>query len=138
MTDVAPEQGFDFAAVVAENARLRQELLTENERLKAALQASVDQNTGITGLTDEDVRRIEHPEEFLSAENEEFAQKLADLEAKLASVSSRSADPSFSNKADVTPAPDAAPFTDNGDGTWTRTSDGARGSFGPNGFSASV
>lgn len=32
--------------------------------------------------------------------------------------------------ADVTPAD----FTRNGDGSWTRTRDGARGSFGPGGF----
>jgi hypothetical protein len=56
---------FDLSAVAEENARLRAQLIEENERLKAALADSRASGLALTGLGDEDVRRIEHPEEYV-------------------------------------------------------------------------
>lgn len=53
------------AQIAEENARLRAQLLAENEALRAALADSRAAGAGLTGLSDEDVRRIEHPEEYL-------------------------------------------------------------------------
>ena len=84
--------GVDVEAIAAENARLRQQLLAENEKLRAALAASQEAGLQAQGLTDEDVRRLEHPEEFVQAENEEFRARLAGLEAELARVTGASSD----------------------------------------------
>lgn len=48
----------------AENARLRGELEQENARLRDRLDASKAEATEAQGLTDEDIRRIEYPNEF--------------------------------------------------------------------------
>lgn len=48
----------------AENARLRGELEDENAQLRDRLAASRAEATKAEGLTDEDVRRIERPDEF--------------------------------------------------------------------------
>lgn len=55
---------FDVAAIAQENARLRADLIAENDRLKAALADSQASGLAAQGLSDEDVRRIEHPEEY--------------------------------------------------------------------------
>lgn len=47
------------------NADLRAELQAENDRLQDALEASRAATRETEGLTDEDVRRIEHPAEFV-------------------------------------------------------------------------
>lgn len=76
----------DIEAIAAENAALRSQLLAENERLRAALAESQAANVQAAGLTDEDVRRLEHPEEFVQAENEEFRAMLASLQEQLHAV----------------------------------------------------
>lgn len=81
-----PGAALDVEAIAQENARLRQQLLSENERLRAALAASQQENAAAKGLTDDDVRRIEHPEEYVAAENAEFRALLADLQQQVASV----------------------------------------------------
>jgi hypothetical protein len=77
---------FDVAAIAEENARLRAELLAENERLRAALADSQAAGLTFQGLTDEDVRKLEHPEEFVLDQNAEFSAKLAELHAKIDAV----------------------------------------------------
>lgn len=79
------DQVFDLAAVAEENARLRAQLIEENERLKAALADSRLAGAALQGLSDEDVRRIEHPEEYVA----EFAA-LGEHEALTALVGSLS------------------------------------------------
>lgn len=81
-----PNAGINVEEIAQENARLRAQLLSENERLRAALAASQAENAAAQGLTDEDVRRLEHPEEFVAAENEEFRTLLADLQGQLNAV----------------------------------------------------
>lgn len=83
-----PGAALDVEAIAQENARLRQQLLAENERLRTALAASQQENAAAKGLTDDDVRRIEHPEEYVAAENAEFRALLADLQSQLATVTS--------------------------------------------------
>ncbi len=85
------EPEVDVAAIAAENAALRRQLLDENEKLRAALAESRAAGIAAQGLTDEDVRRLEHPEEFVAAENEEFRQRLAQLEADVARVTGANA-----------------------------------------------
>lgn len=46
------------------NADLRDELERENAALESQLAESRAAGKDATGLTDEDVRRLEHPEEF--------------------------------------------------------------------------
>ena len=65
--------------IAAENAKLRAEVLAENAKLKAALDASQASGLTFQGLTDEDVRRLEHPEEF---EHERLRAQLDDLKAR--------------------------------------------------------
>lgn len=62
MTDDATQQ--DAAALAAHNAELRSQLEQENAQLEAALEATRTAAAGVAGLTDEDIRRLEHPEEF--------------------------------------------------------------------------
>lgn len=81
----------DVAAIAAENQALRQQLLEENERLRKAVADSQAAGLQVQGLTDEDVRRLEHPEEFVQAENEEFRARLAELEAQYQAVVNASA-----------------------------------------------
>lgn len=56
-----------------ENTRLRGELEAENAKLKAALEEARAATTGATGLDDEGVRRLEHPEEFTGTGGDETA-----------------------------------------------------------------
>lgn len=56
------------------------------------------------------------------------------VESRVAAVQAHA---EASGSSTTTPAPAAAAsgdYVDNGDGTWTRESDGAKGSFGPDGF----
>src|SRR4051794_36528139 len=55
---------FDVAAIAQQNAELRAQLIAENERLKDALADSRAAGVAAQGLSDEDVRMIEHPEEY--------------------------------------------------------------------------
>lgn len=77
----------DLARITEENAKLRADLLAENERLTAALSESRGAGVEAVGLTDEDVRRLEHPDEFsgeaAKAENERLSADLDSLRAKL-------------------------------------------------------
>ena len=65
--------------IAAENAKLRAEVLAENAKLKAALDASQASGLTFQGLTDEDVRRLEHPEEF---EHEQLLAQLQDMQTR--------------------------------------------------------
>lgn len=105
------EAGVDVAAIAAENAQLRQQLLAENEKLRAALAESQAAGLQAQGLTDEDVRRLEHPEEFVLAENEEFRAKLEDLQAQLNSVHAASVQ-AHHDAVPASPAESAASLSD--------------------------
>jgi uncharacterized membrane protein len=122
LTDTPDFQSLDDAA--AENARLRAQLLAENEKLRAALAANAADSLTFQGLTDEDVRRLEHPEEFVIG-NDELQARLAELESALGRAD---------KAVEAAPVEVGESFTDNHDGTWTRGSDGARGTFTPDGF----
>lgn len=65
--DAAGDQTGDKSAeeLAADNAQLRSDLAAQNASLKEQLEASRAENPQ-QGLTDEDVRRAEHPEEFAS------------------------------------------------------------------------
>jgi hypothetical protein len=58
---------FDLAAITQQNAELRAQLIAENEALKAALADARSAGVTAQGLSDEDVRMLEHPEEFSEA-----------------------------------------------------------------------
>lgn len=80
-------QVHDLAAVAEENAQLRAQLIAENERLKSLLATSQEAGALAQGLTDEDVRRLEHPEEYLDeyaalGEHEALKQQLASLDER--------------------------------------------------------
>ena len=66
--------------VAAENARLRAELMAENAKLRTALADSAASALTSVGLTDEDVRRLEHPDEFVIS-NDELHARLTAIEA---------------------------------------------------------
>lgn len=63
--DAATRAQVENAALEQRNADLRAELQAENDRLQDALEASRAATRETEGLTDEDVRRIEHPAEFV-------------------------------------------------------------------------
>lgn len=72
----------DAKALAEENARLRAQLLEENAKLREALAASRAEGAGYgAGLSDEDVRRLERPEEFA---HEQLLAQLTDLRARAA------------------------------------------------------
>lgn len=72
----------DAKALAEENARLRAQLLEENAKLREALAASRAEGSGYgAGLSDEDVRRLERPEEFA---HEQLLAQLTDLRARAA------------------------------------------------------
>lgn len=145
-------------SLAEENARLRAQLISENEKLKTALAESQASGLSAQGLSDEDVRRLEHPEEY-TVSNEELHARLAEIES--ATTRTESASRALSQPApretvavtgdhvattssafdaeDVASAYASADegYRDNGDGTWTRNADGARGRFGPDGFTPS-
>lgn len=127
-----PAAVFDLAAATEENARLRAQLLDENAKLQEALDKSRASGLEAQGLSDEDVRRLEHPDEFVVTDSE-LRARLAELESAANRVATRPA----AVAVDATAGADVATsYVDNGDGTWTRT-DGARGRFGPDGFTVS-
>lgn len=61
-TTAAPGPTADELA--AHNAELRAQLQAENDKLQAQLAESQAATAAASGHTDEDVRRLEHPEEF--------------------------------------------------------------------------
>jgi hypothetical protein len=82
---------FDAARISEENARLRGELIAENERLKAALADSRAAGVAAEGLSDEDVRMIEHPEEYDEAfatigQHSILTDRLSALQTRLDSI----------------------------------------------------
>jgi hypothetical protein len=82
---------FDTARISEENARLRGELIAENERLKAALADSRAAGVAAEGLSDEDVRMIEHPEEYDEAfatigQHSILTDRLSALQTRLDSI----------------------------------------------------
>lgn len=85
------EAVFDVASIAQENARLRADLIAENERLKSALADSRASGLAAQGLSDEDVRRLEHPEEYLDeyaalGEHEALKSQFASLSERLAAA----------------------------------------------------
>jgi hypothetical protein len=103
---------FDAAALAADNARLRAELLAENERLRAALAESQAAGLTFQGLTDEDVRRLEHPEEFAQeyvarGEHDSLAALVNELHAKVAAAGAAGIDTAPKQPGDVVDPRDA-------------------------------
>lgn len=79
---------FDVASIAQQNAELRAQLIAENERLKAALDDSRAAGVAAQGLSDEDVRMIEHPEEYDEAfatigQHSVLTDRLSALQARL-------------------------------------------------------
>lgn len=138
-TPAAPVDPFtgpaqDVAALAEENARLRSALAAENARLTAALAASQALASSVSAdLTDEDVRRLEHPEEFVKNLTDELDHRITAIENHLHAVGSGSATTPTAPVAPVAPVPAQPPFTANADGTYT-SADGQTGTFGPDGF----
>jgi hypothetical protein len=65
MTDEANNpQAASVDELQAQNDQLRASLAAENATLAAKLAESQAASEQATGLTDEDIRRAEHPEEF--------------------------------------------------------------------------
>lgn len=97
MSEVAPEATVDdLAAEQAKNFELRRQLTEQNAQLESALTAARGNLLAAAGLSDDDVRRIEHPEEYA---HEEFAAKVAAVtggaDAKIEPVAvDKPADPS--------------------------------------------
>jgi hypothetical protein len=91
----------DAEAIARENADLRAQLLAENERLRAALAESQASGLVAKGLTDEDVRRLEHPEEF-TVSNDELHAMIKELQAQFASSLSPSTSSSASETSEMT------------------------------------
>lgn len=82
---------FDLATITRQNAELRAQLIAENEALKAALADARASGVTAQGLSDEDVRMLEHPEEFSEAfatlgQHSILTDKLSDLQARLDSL----------------------------------------------------
>lgn len=73
MSDTAPEGLDDLAAAQARNVELRKQLTDQNAQLEAALTAARGNLLAAAGLSDDDVRRIEHPDEYA---HEKFAAKV--------------------------------------------------------------
>lgn len=75
----------DLAAIQARNVQLRAELIRQNAELEAALAASRSSMLSAAGFTDEDVRRLEHPEEFAHEAAAAQAQQITEqVKASLA------------------------------------------------------
>lgn len=107
------EQVRDLSAVAEENAQLRAQLIDENERLKALLATSQEAGALAQGLTDEDVRRLEHPEEYIDeyaalGEHEALKLQLASLDERFRAaqaVQAQQAQPAPRETANVTGDP---------------------------------
>lgn len=148
------------ADLAEQNEALRNQLIEENTRLQEALARSAASGLTAQGLTDEDVRRLESPQEF-EISNAELAARLAELESAGQRVEQRPGpvaavgltenpnevatreglagvpnDPQEEVPEDPQQpgAGDVPEFSLNDDGSYTRTADGVRGSFGPTGF----
>jgi hypothetical protein len=108
---------FDAARISEENARLRGELIAENERLKAALADSRAAGVAAEGLSDEDVRMIEHPEEYDEAfatvgQHSILTDRLSALQAQLDGIRTRAAQQQAPDVApQAVPQPAAATVT---------------------------
>lgn len=83
---VPVEQPVTIDDLAAQNAALRAQLIAENEKLREALAQSQAAGLSFVGLTDEDVRRLEHPKEF-AVSTDELHTRLAAIEAQIASAS---------------------------------------------------
>jgi hypothetical protein len=70
----------DVGALAAHNAQLRADLQQQNEALEAAIKQSQAIGLQLAGLTDEDVRRAEHPEEFTPS-TDELHERLSAVES---------------------------------------------------------
>lgn len=110
---------FDTARISEENARLRGELIAENERLKAALADSHASGVAAQGLSDDDVRMIEHPEEYSEAfatigQHSILTDRLSALQTRIDALHAQAA---------AQQAPDVAPQTVPQPGAATVTSD---------------
>lgn len=77
-----------------ENAELRRQLQSENDRLRTQLDESRAANADAEGYTDEDVRRIERPHEYADADaqaqHDGLRGRIDELEGRL---SGRSREP---------------------------------------------
>jgi hypothetical protein len=108
---------FDTARISEENARLRGELIAENERLKAALADSRAAGVAAEGLSDEDVRMIEHPEEYDEAfatvgQHSILTDKLSQLQARIDAIGVQLQQQQAPDVApQAVPQPDAARVT---------------------------
>jgi hypothetical protein len=125
---------FDLATITRQNAELRAQLIAENEALKAALADARSAGVTAQGLSDEDVRMLEHPEEFSEAfatvgQHSILTDKLSDLQARLDSLHAQVAAAKTDGvQAQAVPQPDTAAVT--ADTTTTGFGDG--GSVGAN------
>lgn len=108
---------FDLATITRQNAELRAQLIAENEALKAALADARASGVTAQGLSDEDVRMLEHPEEFSEAfatlgQHSILTDKLSDLQARLDSLHSQVAAAKADGvQAQPVPQPDTAAVT---------------------------
>lgn len=108
---------FDLATITRQNAELRAQLIAENEALKAALADARASGVTAQGLSDEDVRMLEHPEEFSEAfatlgQHSILTDKLSDLQARLDSLHSQVAAAKADGvQAQPAPQPDTAAVT---------------------------
>jgi len=120
----------DVASIAQQNAELRAQLIAENERLKAAVADSRAAGVQADGLTDEDVRMIEHPEEYDEAfatvgQHSILTDKLTQLQARYDALSTQVQQQQASDVApQATPSPGAARVTSDllvpvGDGSAT-------------------
>jgi uncharacterized membrane protein YccC len=83
--DTQPGAAQTIAEEAEKNARLRAELAAANAALEEALAQSRQSLAGIPvgdGLTDEDVRRLENPHEFI-VNLDELEERVTALEAKV-------------------------------------------------------
>lgn len=108
---------FDLATITRQNAELRAQLIAENEALKAALADARASGVTAQGLSDEDVRMLEHPEEFSEAfatvgQHSILTDKLSDLQARLDALHSQVAAAKADGvQAQAVPQPDTAAVT---------------------------
>lgn len=76
---------FDVAQEAERNAQLRAQLLEENAKLQDALDKSRASGLDSQGLSDEDVRRLERPDEFVVT-NDDLQARITELRDQLAKV----------------------------------------------------
>lgn len=84
----------EVAQLAEQNAQLRAQLAQENATLQAKIAESRAATAGMAGLTDEDVRRLENPAEFLKEVGAEaIAAVRADLDKLTAKFDSHVSSP---------------------------------------------